>query len=773
MKVESIINDICCDNRIKNGVFEINNPDHVFILQEYLEKLGLDIDTVTEKTAKLFEAGRFPERQAYNKNGILVTFPTKEYRDRAVDKGTHFAENPKKSATNIFTKDDDLATADVSKPEEPVTQLVDKEVGELDDSDKDTRSPEEIKQDSQAVVGLLTTPTFQYALEEAKSFGFYNKGILWYTSEGEYVGKQKYDEQLGKSVIVPEAINPAVYLKKAAKVVELLDSELFDMLNFLKDADKSKRTTIFETIPILAANGIRDFKNLNVSGDYKDFAIEFLKKWGNLRDKLEKIENPRVKEENIKIYDIVNKDLVEIGGVGSVSLAELGTPSDFIHNDIKKFYKAAAKYNDSKIGGDSGESKENTADIVLIYGGTANDVYKALESGEIDQEDVDSLAKIRGKNTTFALISLKAGDARLGGVLQKLVTYVGTEIPIAPAKSVKTIKEGMLNEGILDTIMNSFKDFAKVIKGIPQQLQNLYKDFINKIKPFETKITNFLFKELNLDVKRMENSELRNLKMLELEIENDINAINEETGPACDKTTTVLKPALVKNLTSFKKILQSSHEDARLMAKITQYAKNPTLVEYFPVILSKEEGDLASKLRLNIINIIDQILKNNKVNDCISRLSLQPVLKYRSNILALGYVELILDNILKDTTNSSPDKIRDDFIKLASTLSSEAVFGNNVSLPLIKFTGSKIEKLRFKNNYKLEVPTKIDKLKLGKLRINLIQEDGYLTVNLFLFNGVISDDDIPKPTYVNYLMDSSSGSKFSFKVEGQKVVEKI
>jgi len=154
-------------------------------------------------------------------------------------------------------------------------------------------------------------------------------------------------------------------------------------------------------------------------------------------------------------------------------------------------------------------------------------------------------------------------------------------------------------------------------------------------------------------------------------------------------------------------------------------------------------------------------------------LDLQPILKYRSNILALGYVELILDNILKDTSTSSPEKIREDFIKLASTLSSEAVFGNNISLPLIKFTGSKIERLRFKGNYKLEVPTKIDKLKLGKLRINLIQEDGYMTVNLFLFNGIISDDDIPKPTYVNYLMDSSSGSKFSFKIEGQKVVEKI
>jgi len=772
MKVESIINDICCDNRIKNGVFEINNPDHVFILQEYLEKLGLDIETVAEKTAKLFEAGRFPERQAYNKNGILVTFPTKEYRNRAVNKGTHFAENPKKSVSNIFTKDDDLATADVSKPEKPVTQLVDKEVGDLENSDKDTRSPEEIKQDSQAVVGLLTTPTFQYALEEAKSFGFYNKGFLWYDSNGEYIGKQKYDEQLGKSIIVPEAISPAVYLKKAAKVVEILDSELFETLNFLKDADKSKKTLIFETIPILVANGIRDFTNLNASGNYQEYAIDFLKKWGALRSKLEKIENPIFKEENLKIYDLVNKDLIEIGGVGSISLSDLGTPSDFIHKDIKKFYKFAGKYNDVKSGENAGRSKENTADIVLIYGGTADDVYKALDDGQIDQQDVDSLAKVKDKNITFALVSLKAGSARLGHVLQKLVTYVGTEIPIAPGKSTKAVKQEVLSEAVLDTIMNSFKQFAQIIKDIPDQLQKIYKDFIDKIKPFETKITNFLFKELNLDVKRMETSEMRDLKMLEMEIEKDINTLNEDEA-VCDKNSAVLKLSLIKNLTSFKKILQSSHEDDRLMARINEFSKNPLLLEYFPIVISKEESDLTSKLRINIISIIDNILKNNKENDCIARLDLQPILKYRSNILALGYVELILDNILKDTSTSSPEKIREDFIKLASTLSSEAVFGNNISLPLIKFTGSKIERLRFKGNYKLEVPTKIDKLKLGKLRINLIQEDGYMTVNLFLFNGIISDDDIPKPTYVNYLMDSSSGSKFSFKIEGQKVVEKI
>ncbi len=116
MNFKSVLNDVCCDNRIKNGVIDLKNTDHVFVLQEYLENAGFDIETIVDKTAQLFEAGKFPDRQAYNKDGILVTFPNKEYRDRAINKGTHFAENPKKADTNIFAE----PPADIEqKPEEP------------------------------------------------------------------------------------------------------------------------------------------------------------------------------------------------------------------------------------------------------------------------------------------------------------------------------------------------------------------------------------------------------------------------------------------------------------------------------------------------------------------------------------------------------------------------------------------------------------------------------------------------------------------------------
>ena len=184
MNFKSFLNKIGCDDRIRGGYVELNNPEHVFVLQEYLINEGYNFDEVVNKTAKLFEAGRFPERQAYNKDGILVTFPTKEYRDRAVDKGTHFAENPKKSQSNIFADElpsDIQRKLDQSKEGESVTldSELEKDI-EGDSNSYEDRTPKEKKIDAVAVDAILSneTPLVNYSVDEAKRYGFYNKGFL-------------------------------------------------------------------------------------------------------------------------------------------------------------------------------------------------------------------------------------------------------------------------------------------------------------------------------------------------------------------------------------------------------------------------------------------------------------------------------------------------------------------------------------------------------------------------------------------------------------------
>lgn len=241
MNFKSVLNDVCCDSRIKNGSVDLNNPDHVFVLQEYLEKAGFAINEIVNKTASLFEAGRFPERQAYNKDGILVTFPNKEYRDRAVNKGTHFAENPKKAQANIFAE----PTADV-QPEKPEGSVsIDSELNkDVDDERLDTyknRTPKEKVADAQAVDSILTgqTPLVNYSVDEAKRYGFYKKGMLWYDSDGNLIGEQVFDEKRGLIIAIKESL--------MTKVTDLLKNTWNKVKSYFKN-----------TVNSLITNGMSD-----------------------------------------------------------------------------------------------------------------------------------------------------------------------------------------------------------------------------------------------------------------------------------------------------------------------------------------------------------------------------------------------------------------------------------------------------------------------------------------------------------------------------------
>ncbi len=91
--ITRILNDVCLDERIQDGVFRLENESHMNVLRDYLEKHGIPNNEVIKINNKILE-GRFPERQAYNANGILCTFPTPQYKQRAISKGTHFEKNP-------------------------------------------------------------------------------------------------------------------------------------------------------------------------------------------------------------------------------------------------------------------------------------------------------------------------------------------------------------------------------------------------------------------------------------------------------------------------------------------------------------------------------------------------------------------------------------------------------------------------------------------------------------------------------------------------------
>jgi hypothetical protein len=781
MNFKSVLNDVCCDNRIKSGVIDLKNADHVFVLQEYLEKAGFDIETIVNKTAQLFEAGRFPERQAYNKDGILVTFPNKEYRDRAINKGTHFAENPKKGETNIFTQP---STDIEQKSEEPKgavpidVELQKKANDESEDSYED-RTPKQKVIDAQSVDYILTgeTPLVNYSVDEAKRYGFYKKGLIWYDAEGNLIGEQVFDELNNKPLIkLKKEVNLSTVTTKALKKISILDKQFAEILQILKTGgvdgkDDTFKTDIYETLPLLVLYNI-ELSNANKLGnDSIPRAVDFLTKIGNFKKTLESIADPVKRQENIKIYDAVVNALYEIGGKDGASLKDITskTPTDFIHKSIEEFYKIAKKY-DEKFAG-SEKSKKNTADVVIIYGGNKNDVYTALNNGEVENAG-ESIVKIKNKDIYFALVSLKAMSGRIGRVFTQLRDYLDADVEIQPSAEYQK----SLTEGYVDTVKNTFNNFINKYKEISDAVKGKYRALIDNFSKltggFIDKIKTDLFTKLNQEVNVLEKNSFKELKNIEDNIQKEFESLNEKKSKMCGTTSAELTPSLIKNIQDYEKLLSATNADTVLIEKIVETSNNPSVTKYFKFEIDDKNLMQIKELKNNVKSISKQIVSSKQ--SCISREELSPILMYRSNILALQYIDLIMKKVLQDTNLSNPDKIQEEFLNLASVLSTEAIFGGNVSLPLIKYTGNKLERLGYKNEFKIKVPETIPDLKLGKLTVRLEPEsNAYMVIYLYLFFGIETGDDKVTPTYVVYEMRNESGSSFTFKVEGNKIVNKI
>lgn len=100
--IDRILDEVCLDERIPDGVFDMENNAHMEVLRENLsDNYGLELNDVKDIHNKMLE-GKYPERQAYNKDGLLVTFPTPQHKQRAIQRGTHFEQDPTKGAPNVF-----------------------------------------------------------------------------------------------------------------------------------------------------------------------------------------------------------------------------------------------------------------------------------------------------------------------------------------------------------------------------------------------------------------------------------------------------------------------------------------------------------------------------------------------------------------------------------------------------------------------------------------------------------------------------------------------
>ncbi len=125
--IENLIAECECDSRVETGVFDMYNATHLVVLSEHMESMGLSQKDIEESLNAMVDEGKYPERQAFNKEGWLVTFPSKEYRDRAIKKGTHSISDPThgKGGMNLYYKkkgkQQRQTHQDTSATEEPQT----------------------------------------------------------------------------------------------------------------------------------------------------------------------------------------------------------------------------------------------------------------------------------------------------------------------------------------------------------------------------------------------------------------------------------------------------------------------------------------------------------------------------------------------------------------------------------------------------------------------------------------------------------------------------
>lgn len=204
--VSELLSDLCLDERVQDGIFDISNNEHLQILREKLKNIGISVKETVEISNKVIE-GKYPERQAYNRKGILVTFPNPEYKASAIKRGSHFEEDPTKGQTNIDFSAETTPTQPVTEPVpqlEPAAQpmsydspIASQSVSatpvtptqpELDNLK--SRPDDQIKKDAEDVQKILTT---EFTLEEAKNYGWIkSKSSCWFDTDGNFKGYEWY-----------------------------------------------------------------------------------------------------------------------------------------------------------------------------------------------------------------------------------------------------------------------------------------------------------------------------------------------------------------------------------------------------------------------------------------------------------------------------------------------------------------------------------------------------------------------------------------------------
>ena len=598
-----------------------------------------------------------------------------------------------------------------------------------------------------------------------------------------------------------------------------LPKDLSDLLdevveNF-DEIDGPLDTKIKETWPLYVVFGD--------GGNYHMDALSKVQKWIQLDQRIglkvnEISKNPLLKlslekNELYKGYLAYKNNYDSISGINSgTSLEEVtGTkPTGFINKDITKFYEAFDK-SDYKS---KDKSKENTGDAVLLYGCSSDDVYSALKNNKVGstgkEESLCVILDNNNKETSkkFAIVSLKAGKGRAGRVLTILNSILGGSrvIPVpglrypqnsdenpqklTPAELLGTsesyiaeifqdiyVDKQLLTEvEFMNALRSSLTKLVTAVGKIPKALADTIGEFAGDLK----KITNKVFGSIVLGFK----DEIQSVKTKYFTLVNAEENLRKEmeiTNEGKDDPIKVTHSFYINTAVLVREVRKISYES--LIGRIVQKSKQLDNNKIFVTDVQDIDESTITGIKNNINNIWNTYFVPLKDSTCvkkkvtcepitlIDRDAFKPMIYFNSNILAFEIFEKLLDKVLSQGSSLSDQKnIKDEFIKISSQISAEAIFGKNDSLPLIKYDGKKIQRLGKKKEYSITniVEEKGGDFKVGKIEIKKSKDGNYFIIYLYLiFELQIVDDEVV-PYYSLVELRNDSKSSFTFKAEVNK-----
>jgi hypothetical protein len=95
--VDRVFAEVCLDERVSDGIFRMEEEQHMNALRDYFLKKGIPKEAAVHVTNRMIE-GQYPDRQAYRaEDGILVTFPSPGHKARAMAKapGKYVNQDPR------------------------------------------------------------------------------------------------------------------------------------------------------------------------------------------------------------------------------------------------------------------------------------------------------------------------------------------------------------------------------------------------------------------------------------------------------------------------------------------------------------------------------------------------------------------------------------------------------------------------------------------------------------------------------------------------------